>query len=470
MSLVRVVTCNAVLPGGGQVITPPLPMHTITFPCDLPPIQELQLGGSYDLRVGAQIGGLLIRGERAIQYIISVRTRPVALRAIFTVVSSVSECVRTAIVNERVGMLDITVANPTQCDIAVVGFSRNISVNWQLPSNSGLRSGPRMLTQPPLGVRYTLNIMETYNGTNVTATVTSATVIVNREAVISADIESIQENPVAIEDIEEEPIQTNLQLSRTPNRKKTKITSCKPTRKALRCNFGDMITQSEMTIPMDSESIPNINIEASTIRDQTDIGLLILTVRDIISYECFYSPPSKKDECRECPERIVNRSEVIETVFERFIDYNRVLEGDGCSLLDKVRDIIIRNDIQVDVTELFLRIVLYGALVYFLSRLMYGFFDVRFLLRRFSKRFFRDLRNSRFCLFLNAFKSPELRGIGCLFKYDLHHRENRNKDDQDFIFKEINCDDNVPKHKSANRIEKGKELSSRNEKRKHHKS
>ncbi|CAK7994893.1 Hypothetical protein POVR1_LOCUS411 [uncultured virus] len=469
-------TCQATLPTPdpgfrGFLIIPTAPTEAvIPFNCpNLPPIQRQQLGGSYNLVISREISTPFGPNTNQIIFTVKVQTRP-ELRTQFGFFTghcnestAFPQCFRGVLTppeQENVGILSVNFFGPPyQCNIAAVD---RITAIWQLPN---------------LGVTYRIVIGEIVTGD--LDRVESATVTVSNEATITGEANAVVGDPFEMEALieeqdEDEPIQPGPlnaassrngpgSIARSTQRNKLqkkpqKIRSCmKPNRPAF-CirDCIKQITPTPTPLGPNQEQVPNITIRAETIHDQMDVGLVTMTVRDTISYECIFLPPNEdKDPCFECPERVVNRSEVIETVFQRFIDFNLVVEGEGCTLKEKINFLKAKLDIPVTAVELFLRVVLYGALKYVLSRLLYGFFDARFLLRKYNKRFLRNLSNSRFCQFLNAFASPELRGIGCLFHLNI--KKGKRDKDQDFIFKDTGCEEckckcddnaiNIHKHK-----------------------
>ena len=408
------------------------------------PIQRDQLKGSYNLLVSKDAEGANAR------ITIRVQTRPELQVRIFLESSQCGEggnCCKTA----RWQRLNEDITGVVAVDLSTGGSnfgtcnsdSDQLGIDWFLPN----------------GIRYSLIIDTSQNGSYLNS-IGAASIRVPREAIITGEANAITGDPFDMEEILEEDNNDEIQpgplmnssavknyrtKSKTP-KKARKIRSCVKPNKRPAFSIKDCIKEIAPTptvLNPDQEQVPNITIRAETIRDQMDVGFVTMIVRDTISYECiFFEPQKQKDPCKECPERIVNRSEVIETVFQRGINFNLVVEGEGCTLREKINFLKARFDIPVTATELFLRVVLYGALKYVLSRLLYGFFDARFLLRKYNKRFFQDLTNSRFCQFLNAFASPELRGIGCLFKWNLTKEDKKHRDpDQEFLYKDSKCKD-----------------------------
>ena len=446
----------------------------VPFPCPtLPGYQSLLLGGSYNLEVARTVNS---NGSISFQ----VRIPRARSSALFRVVSGImcdnlEGCI-TAVATQvaAVGEIMTSITNALSCNV----LEKSLTFVWQISQNAN--------------VRYVLTINSS-SATSLFDTITSGSVGAARDVTVSAlvnasedevdtDIDVIDEdndNDVIDEDSDllqgastlnyrSQSRQNHQSQSRQNHQSQSRQHHQSQSRQsqkvgirslqqrhrppAFQCNIFnclDKITPSEnrSTLTDTQESVPNILITIDTIRDQTDLGLVTMTIRDTVSYECISFPPDDNchkanDNCHKtCPERIVERTDVIETVFQKFINYNLVVQGEGCTLRDKINYLITKYNLPVDSIELFLRVGLYGALKYILARLMYGFFDSRILLRQHNKRFMMDLSNSVFCQFINAFRSPELRGIGCLFKYSLkkdnrHHR----KGDQAFIFDEPSCE------------------------------
>jgi hypothetical protein len=87
-----------------------------------------------------------------------------------------------------------------------------------------------------------------------------------------------------------------------------------------------------------------------------------------------------------------------------------VVRGKGNNLNDKLTYIFDRlgeAKIGVPFTVFYPNVFLYAMLKYILCRLIYGKFDIKFLLRKFNDKFIQDLGNSRFCGTVPIF-------IGCI--------------------------------------------------------
>jgi hypothetical protein len=144
--------------------------------------------------------------------------------------------------------------------------------------------------------------------------------------------------------------------------------------------------------------VPTIEILATPTNSKHDVGRVIFTIRDIISYE---KPRKYKRKWNCLKTGKVPKNEVIITTFVLFqpeCNFNDVLTADGNSLLEKCRNM---NAIVPYVIQ-------YTYVKWVLCRILYGSFDLNFLRRNFNNTFFRDLKKSRFRGFIEYFTSPSL--------------------------------------------------------------
>ena len=84
-----------------------------------------------------------------------------------------------------------------------------------------------------------------------------------------------------------------------------------------------------------------------------------------------------------------------------------VLRGVGLTALDKLNDIYITENIAITGLEFLYNIVEYSMVRYFLSKLLYGIFDIKYLLGKYYNKFIIDLKNSEFKNFVIFFNDPE---------------------------------------------------------------
>ena len=97
-----------------------------------------------------------------------------------------------------------------------------------------------------------------------------------------------------------------------------------------------------------------------------------------------------------------------------------VVRGQGDTLRDKLLYIYEREQsrIGVDFNEFYQRIMLYGMAKYILSKLLFGEFNINYLLNNYDERFTKKLNCSRFCAFTELFEDCEspVYGYGRYFK------------------------------------------------------
>ena len=84
-----------------------------------------------------------------------------------------------------------------------------------------------------------------------------------------------------------------------------------------------------------------------------------------------------------------------------------VLKGTGSTALDKVSYLYNKNNITLPGINFYDNIVNYSLVRYFLSKLLYGNFDIKYLLNKYYPKFIRDLTNSKYNNFVNFFTDPQ---------------------------------------------------------------
>lgn len=150
----------------------------------------------------------------------------------------------------------------------------------------------------------------------------------------------------------------------------------------------------------------NVKIPAITIYGQTsvtgmDIGDMIFTIYDKFKYykeeplnpelkcvvEYEKSPKVKTTTFHKCCPRIVS-----------------VLRGKGVTAYCKVESIWLSTQPNVFLFNFYQNIIQYAMLKYILARLLYGEFNINFLLGKYNEKFLNDLAQSRFCAFVTNFE------------------------------------------------------------------
>jgi len=166
----------------------------------------------------------------------------------------------------------------------------------------------------------------------------------------------------------------------------------------------------ELIFKTDMKIIPYIIINGQTLIDFSDAGNMIFTIGDKFTY--YEKNPLVKNNCvTPYPS-----NDIKITKFDQSCPLMvSVLKGKGCNLIIKASTLTTNKPFP----EFYLYLILYGMLKYILSKILYGEFDINYLLRKNNKRFLKDLGNSRFCSFLQLFNNPESQifGYDKYFKY-----------------------------------------------------
>ncbi len=154
-----------------------------------------------------------------------------------------------------------------------------------------------------------------------------------------------------------------------------------------------LVPSSETTL----QSIPKIHIEAQTTIMGSDVSDAIFRIYDEFTY---YDKDTIPDNT--CHERISNNIKT--TIFRQCCPYMvSVVKGEGATLLEKIIYLFNQGDTNNPNSYVFYQnMILYGMAKYILSRLLYGKFNINYLLGKYNERFLKKLSGSRFCAF-NAF-------------------------------------------------------------------
>lgn len=161
--------------------------------------------------------------------------------------------------------------------------------------------------------------------------------------------------------------------------------------------------------------VPAINISGQRLIDFSDVGNTVFRILDKYSY--YNSTSSKNDGI--CTLDSISPEELKETIFDKACPKMvSIVKGKGNTLLDKLNYIFDTFDIDIYFGTFYDNIILYGMTKYILSRLLYGNFDINYLLRKCNDRFLIDLSHSRFCNFLQFFSDPTYIGYDKYFRYN----------------------------------------------------
>lgn len=182
-------------------------------------------------------------------------------------------------------------------------------------------------------------------------------------------------------------------------------------------NIDNSILNSNMII-----EIPILNIFGQTLIDGSDVGNIIFTINDEFTY--YYKKILKNTKCDTY---FIDLDHLKKTVFQKSCPLMvTVFKGKKYDLIRKVASVYdpFKND------PIFLNfykdVLFYGMLKYILSRILYGNFNINYLLRKYNEKFLNDLRDSRFCNFIPYFTDP----ISPIFEFNKYFKYNI---DQNFI-------------------------------------
>ena len=161
---------------------------------------------------------------------------------------------------------------------------------------------------------------------------------------------------------------------------------------------------------------PQVFIQARLRVDQTDIADALFVICDELTYYG-QKPISHQGQCVE---RLIDMSKIKKTQFQICCPYIvSVLKGDGQTVLTKIESIADQNGIE-NTIEFTLNVILYAMVKYILARVLYGKFNIKFLLEKYHEQFLKDLYGSRFCGARQFFEDASRVGFEKYFKFDKH--------------------------------------------------
>jgi hypothetical protein len=176
----------------------------------------------------------------------------------------------------------------------------------------------------------------------------------------------------------------------------------------------------QVTSTCGNTRVPIINLLAQTTIDGTDVGEADFVICDeFVYYKEEPLPPNSV-----CSVNYLKVDQLKETKFLRCCPFMvQVVKGQGRTFYDKVVSIYNKFSVMIGVgfSTFYYNMILYGMIKYILARILYGNFNIHYLLGKYNKKFLHDLGNSRFCEFIEEFEdcnSPVF-GYNKFFKYDL---------------------------------------------------
>lgn len=164
--------------------------------------------------------------------------------------------------------------------------------------------------------------------------------------------------------------------------------------------IGGLVGQKLLIKNNNLVDIPYINISGLILVDFSDVGNMNFTIGDKFSY--YKEKPLCNTKCiKPYP---INPDTLKLTIFNKRCPLMvSVLLGEGLTLFEKANSIYPD---KVTFPTFYSYLILYGMAKYILSRILYGKFDINFLLQKYNEKFLKNLGSSRFCSFLQIFIDP----------------------------------------------------------------
>jgi hypothetical protein len=171
--------------------------------------------------------------------------------------------------------------------------------------------------------------------------------------------------------------------------------------------------------------VPIVNIIGQTTIDFCNVGDVIFTICDEFTYYKEQPlPPSDR-----CEVIYAKPEQIKQTKFHKCCPpMEIVVKGKGATLYDKA--VYLYNSMASSIGPSFytfyFNLILYGMAKYILARILYGKFDLKYLLNKYNEKFLKDLGESRFCEFILVFEDCQLSpvfGYQRFFKFG--HRKSK---------------------------------------------
>ena len=154
----------------------------------------------------------------------------------------------------------------------------------------------------------------------------------------------------------------------------------------------------------DETTVPSIDIDFQSLIDGSDIGNTVFTIIDNVDYYNHKTTPIIPNYT--CKTIQTNNPKT--TIFNKACPLIvNILRGIGNTAYEKI--VYLMENVVTDQSDAYdfaLLLVKYSMLKYILSRLMYGDFNINYVLNKYNNKFIKDLRNTRFCKFVYDFTNP----------------------------------------------------------------
>lgn len=185
-------------------------------------------------------------------------------------------------------------------------------------------------------------------------------------------------------------------------------------KETLRRNLPNYPTSvTNLTLEQNIVEVPIILMEGQTLIDGSDIGNMIFTIKDEFTYYDHKIPK----HANQCQQYFIDPALLKTTIFDQCCPkIASVVKGQGNNLYEKLSYLYGEGNFEIDFGIFYQNVFFYAMLKYILARLLYGNFDVNYLLGKYQNKFLKDLGKSRFCGSLPLF--TECVGDICIYNYN----------------------------------------------------
>jgi hypothetical protein len=144
-------------------------------------------------------------------------------------------------------------------------------------------------------------------------------------------------------------------------------------------------------------NVPIVSILGQVTVDYSDVGDVIFTICDKYQY---YEEEGISCNENKCVNDFINTECLKQTKFRQCCPFMvSVLQGEGDTLREKALYLWEINKVELGISfdDFYGNIIFYGMTKYIFSRILYGKFNIKYLLGKYNSRFIKDLGRSRFC-------------------------------------------------------------------------
>jgi hypothetical protein len=206
------------------------------------------------------------------------------------------------------------------------------------------------------------------------------------------------------------------------------------------CNTLDCLS------PCQNVKVPALIINGQTTINGSDVADMLFIIYDKYSYE--EEKPLPKNLV--CSVNYIDKIDLVKTVLRvcsaKMVS---VVKGQGKTLYCKADFIWMTLDPTMYLTTFYERLIKYGMLKFILSRLLYGDFNINYLLGKYNDKFLNNLGRSRFCAFIQNFNDcqSDIYGYNQYFKEEKICDEAKDKEPKDKEPKNKEPKNKEPKNK-----------------------